>query len=74
MCIVDKTFKTLSQGKMRFEKNHKFTNFSIKGHNSVTIKGIILKFKLDFYTKKKKMLNKISNVLLSNSISKTIFF
>jgi hypothetical protein len=32
MCIVDKTFKTLSQGKMRLEKNHKFTNFSIKGH------------------------------------------
>lgn len=51
MRIVDKNFKTLSQGKMRLEKNHKFTNLSIKGHNSVTIKGIILKFELDLYIK-----------------------
>lgn len=74
MCIVDKTFKTLSQGKMRFEKNHKFTNFSIKGHNSVTIKGIILKFKLDFYTKKKKCLIKFQMFCLATAYLKQFFF
>ena len=44
-----KNFKKFGRLELKFECiNHKFDTFQLsKGHNSVTIKGIIAKFELD---------------------------